>query len=63
MATNRHTEESLYKPRRGDIFQPRVSTRENKKYIICFGGIFAFFAKIVTKRNKQNINKIQNYKK
>ncbi len=33
-----------------------------KKHITGFGGIFAFFAKIVTKHNKRNINKIQNYK-
>ncbi len=33
-----------------------------KKHNVGFGGIFAFFAKIVTKPNKLDVNKKQNYK-
>ncbi len=39
-------------------FQPE----DIKKHHTGFGGIFAFFAKIVTKHNKLKINEIQKYK-
>ncbi len=44
------------------VLTPGFNPGDIKKHNVGFGGIFAFFAKIVTKHNKQNINKIQNYK-